>query len=831
MYLRLVRLTRYKRLMLANIQSLEWTPTKNLMLIIGSNGSGKSSLLAELSPLPSHHSQFEKGGSKTVHCSYKGSTYELNSVYDKGTGHHSFIRDGVELNEGRTYQIQLDLVNQEFNGLDDEIQDMLTGRTKFTQLPVNKRREWLTRMSPVDLSFAFHLLARINEAGKAQKNVVDHLTKRLSNENIDMLDASEITRLSQERSRLTDRVNELFKHRNPATKQAWAHNGAAREELDAIMQSAKSLLREYPRLTDTMRVRNEGEFSRIANDRLAKIQASQAVIDRLIEELEMVKATTPDQVEKVSPEDVQELRDRLNEHKDCIRRAKSVCENYQGIYPLSPVGVFGDPRAKLEDAFNRAYEIILTIPENETGGFSTLNAREHRDQLTAAKTKLRSIEEFIASTMRRIATLKGCEHVQCTNCSHTFVPGVDPLDIPRLEEKLRNATAAESTVSAEIKRIEEYLERFTEYAGFVNTFQQIARDHKDLELVWSALISEGGLYRNPRLAATGFVAWHSAQAALVEVEINLEHAKRIEARLQAIEAMDFDAAGFMQQRASKLEAEIHEMLIAQEAVRAQAEAYVRSGTEIQQYVINVTKLIRSYEKWRERSIAHAEWLMDQAFSNEIDATHLQLATVGNQLREAERRDTEIKLLEETVDDASDAYKDFQLLAKAMSPKGGLIGQYLFGFLQGVTQLVNTVIDEVWTYPMEVLPSKMDREDLDYKFPLRVQSGAVEAADIALGSDSQCEIVNFAFRIAKMKFMGFDDFPLYLDEFGRTFDEQHRTNLVPFISRLIELGQFQQIFYISHDLTTYGGFNQAEVVVLDPKNVTVPEAYNKNLVLI
>ena len=85
-------------------------------------------------------------------------------------------------------------------------------------------------------------------------------------------------------------------------------------------------------------------------------------------------------------------------------------------------------------------------------------------------------------------------------------------------------------------------------------------------------------------------------------------------------------------------------------------------------------------------------------------------------------------------------------------------------------------------------------------------------------------------VAMRKFMGYDEYPLILDEFGRTFDEQHRANLIPFISRLIELGVYKQIFYISHFESTHGAFNQAEIIVMDPTNVTVPEVYNKNVVV-
>jgi len=82
----------------------------------------------------------------------------------------------------------------------------------------------------------------------------------------------------------------------------------------------------------------------------------------------------------------------------------------------------------------------------------------------------------------------------------------------------------------------------------------------------------------------------------------------------------------------------------------------------------------------------------------------------------------------------------------------------------------------------------------------------------------------------MKFLKLHDMPLYLDEFGSTFDEQHRQNLIPFVNRMLELGQVEQIFFISHFNSTHGAFNQAEVCVLDPTNITVPKTYNQHVTL-
>ncbi len=68
-------LEQYKRLMLSDIQRFEYNPRNNMQLIIGSNGSGKSSVLEEMTPLPAHHSNFAKGGRKTFAAVHRGVEY------------------------------------------------------------------------------------------------------------------------------------------------------------------------------------------------------------------------------------------------------------------------------------------------------------------------------------------------------------------------------------------------------------------------------------------------------------------------------------------------------------------------------------------------------------------------------------------------------------------------------------------------------------------------------------------------------------------------------------------------------------------------------------
>ena len=50
-------------------------------IIIGSNGSGKSSIMKELTPLPGNHKQFSKNGYKIIFLEFNGEFYKLTNDF------------------------------------------------------------------------------------------------------------------------------------------------------------------------------------------------------------------------------------------------------------------------------------------------------------------------------------------------------------------------------------------------------------------------------------------------------------------------------------------------------------------------------------------------------------------------------------------------------------------------------------------------------------------------------------------------------------------------------------------------------------------------------
>jgi energy-coupling factor transporter ATP-binding protein EcfA2 len=133
MIIRKLILKGYKRLFLNNIDYLEYTPESNIQILLGSNGSGKSSVLNMLNPLPADiKKEFREDGYKYIEITHRNREYIISSNY-KDKNKHSFIVDGLELNTGGTKKVQLDLAYEHFK-INPSINNILLGLDSLTTM-------------------------------------------------------------------------------------------------------------------------------------------------------------------------------------------------------------------------------------------------------------------------------------------------------------------------------------------------------------------------------------------------------------------------------------------------------------------------------------------------------------------------------------------------------------------------------------------------------------------------------------------------------------------------------------------------------------------------
>jgi hypothetical protein len=156
MFIESLTLVGYKRLLLNDIREFVYEPHSTVQLILGTNGSGKSSVLAELSPMPGDKNDFAKDGMKKIRLRKRGVTYILTSTFNPSPK-HSFVEIigdvEKEHNSGGTEKVQLNLIWEIFK-IDNAIHELMRGADKFTLMGPGKRREWITRLSVADYDFA-----------------------------------------------------------------------------------------------------------------------------------------------------------------------------------------------------------------------------------------------------------------------------------------------------------------------------------------------------------------------------------------------------------------------------------------------------------------------------------------------------------------------------------------------------------------------------------------------------------------------------------------------------------------------------------------------------
>lgn len=241
----LYELKGYHRIMLSAGDHIVIKPQEIVQLIVGTNGSGKSSLLAELSPLPAVSAHFAKGGFKRIHYTHRGSRYELTSDFkDGGAGHHDFICDGVELNTGHTGKAQAELARLHF-GYTADLHALLTGQTRFTKMGPAKRREWIQRLSTVDYRYAIGVYSKLAKKARDTSGSLNRVNSRLTQEmnNLKMIEGDDVATMEARVHTLRHEVNLMLTTQDPNAPQLLTAQGKLRSLMEEAEQLSQQILK------------------------------------------------------------------------------------------------------------------------------------------------------------------------------------------------------------------------------------------------------------------------------------------------------------------------------------------------------------------------------------------------------------------------------------------------------------------------------------------------------------------------------------------------------------------------------------------------------------
>lgn len=817
-------LHKYKRLMLNNIGHIEVTPQNIYQLILGTNGSGKSSLLKEASPLPAIRNNFNKGGYKEIQLEFDGYLYKLTSDFSKGNNHF-FLRqpinvqsdDWEDLNPGNTISVQKELVESIFN-ITPMIHELMTGETPFTEMVPNKRREWITKVSDVDFTYAIGVFKSLKTKARDLQGALKHSKGRITGETNRLMAIGDLELIEDEYNRLHNEITILIGSKdNDISPQGY-------------ISQIEAGLADIDKLSRTILKTN------LVNPSIENFKS----LEDLDNHINGLKTSVG-----VKQGDKATLTSQLLDYQDILKDSKDIGDLDSGSLNVELVGLknkrhklfeslrmYREFKSDASIAFNSLSECIDSIcsilgimesdPDNQ---YDKLKIEKAREKLTDLKSKENRLANAISSRQSKLDHLLSLKEETCPKCNHVWVPGISDTEQKLLEQDLTKFTTLHEQFVNDIKGLNSYLELAEEYSGHLYRLRSYTHKYPELDVLWGEILLTDALKENPK----GII--NSIYLFKDDLLIHKEK-QSLEERIKYLESLLKDEAGLghlkqIKERVGALEARIEtltkEIIDDEERVRLFT-TYRNNIYKIYQLNESLDKTLENLKVYRENQV---KYIRNTLIEKNLVEHQNRMSVVRAKQSEKQTLEGIIADLKRDVINLERDESIYTALAKELSPVDGLIAEQMKGFINGIVKHVNQIISKVWTYDLEVIPCGTENGDLDYRFPLLIRSNGVEniTPDISKGSEAQVEMINQAFRLVFMSYLRLEGYPIYLDEFGGAFDEQHRMNAVEFIKYLGETNSYSQIFLISHYMAQFGAIQQADILVLDESNIHIPQAHN------
>tara|TARA_B100001057_G_scaffold463613_1_gene517972 strand:+ start:191433 stop:193922 length:2490 start_codon:yes stop_codon:yes gene_type:complete len=821
-----VYLEGYNRLKLNKVNSIKITASELIQLIIGTNGSGKSSLQEQINCWVADRKDFKVGGKKIVKLEHNSSIYETRQYFHKKNSTFEFIVDGQNINEGETGAVQKELIKIHF-GLDQEIVDLFLGKLRFTRMNPTQRREMLTRISGLDLTYAIGLFKRVASAGRDVMGAKKVLDKRLVNETANVWKEEDWNQWKGIQDRLSSTLTQLMGYTNSSVRNFSEVDRQFQDHASRMHNLVDKHLDEYMAFKP-LAIEEHNIFS-LADyqDKLSELNGSRSGLmtnrDIIMGELDDLQKELEDLRQYESIDAVKWARIKEESELE-LEKLKSKSERFSWMN-------FDNEYIALLDEVR---DTLMKFLDGKTSiDFKGQMDRATYDQrvleLTEQKHQHVRAESALDRMRHRVSDIEEAKKEECPKCKYIFIPGVSEKEAEELKEKIAKGVKYLEESEKLIATLEEETKNYEQCEINMRDFRNIINGFMMFRGVWKEVIGDEVLYNDPM----------NVLHYLGDAEQDLLNMRRIseletqifDAEKKLIKAGESSGVNSRLESIAKRESSLTNKLnAAMEALEEleKTRTYLQSNHKRADFVTRaeqaISKMIADYEElFNERLEAMRELRLQE----DIALHQQKLATVTKTIQEQETQRGILRDLEAQSAILEEDLELWKLLSSALSPTSGLIAEQLLGFIHQFSDSLNKIIDKVWSHDLEVLPCKGNGENLDYKFPLRVDGGDPQA-DIAMCSTGQADIIDFAFILVAMSYLGMEDYPLYTDELGSSFDEEHRENLQRFLKLLIDSSHCSQLWTISHAYAVQNSLGACETCVVDKSNITVPSKYNEHV---
>ncbi len=794
----------YNLLFLNNIKEIIFTPTKKTNLILGTNGSGKSSLLKELSPLVFDKKHFGENGYKEVHIEHNNKMYILTQEGNKC----SFKENGVELNASANRKVQSTLVKEKLK-YDTDYHKLFLGITNFTTMSPSERKEWLIRLSNVNYDYSLGYFKRLLSRDRDIRGTIKILNSKLMEDRVNLL---------------TDEIKLKYKEDLKAVSML----------IDTMLENKEKIAfnnNDYNKMLESMILVNNSLISKISTDVVLKdIDFELSKVTNSIEHLEKdneikIKQLHEAKQFKDNNSAVEKsLQDSLLKNKNDIEKLSSKLR--LSYVTLSNTAIINTINLIKEKMFNILSDI------------STLNVNLSLEEAVDLSKNILTLENFKSATEIKILNLenelkisrdKKDESVTCNKCDNVFNPYYTIEKEKELTLSIEKNRSLLTEAINKLKTLSELNNNYLNKQNLIAEFYSLFSGNNFL----SGYITEVIANFNIQTASMQILKELDYEFNILEEYYNKifileEDSRKIKEELDKIKLftnlrkdnnLDYD----------KLNTEVsnnNQTLISLKKYLSNLNNDKIIKQNLKTLSLKYISLLKSQEESLENEIKKEK-------NNLLEDIISQCRTIKfdleDKIKKSDLLEDRLKILEKDIKELENKSRLLKSAIEALSPSGGLIADSILSFIKNLVTDMNYIINSIWSYDLEIKACDLENGDLDYKFPV-VSDSRGFTEDVGLTSSSMKEVIDLAFKIVAMKYSSMEDYPLFLDEFGRTMDMSHRVRAYSAIDN-VSSGIFSQVFIVSHFSGVYNRFSDSDTIVLDSKNISIDKKdYNSSIVI-
>lgn len=809
----------YKRFSLNNTSYFKITLLDQLQLIVGTNGSGKSSLLYALSPLPANASDYAKEGYKYIEISHNNHTYSLRSTFSPKQS-HSFIIDGRdELNKGGTASVQKELVQKHF-GITANIHELLIGNSKFTNMSPAERRSWFTLMSDVNYDYAISVYQKLKERHRDTQGAIKVLNNRIVQESTKALSELDIMRLNENVVDINNVLSYLLDQRPNVASNLMVARTALTTNTDAIITSNVDIITLIKSLRKLTRDVDVNDLDTDTIDKQSQLLSYSSRLESL-----MHIATTKHQLAKnIQSSQVDDIS-RLDE--DILKLEADIIHARSNIKTDL---LFSDATSALSELANLLpdlTDIFSVIPMNADKSICRASHADLFNKINNDKNQLQALQSKVNKVYLEVQKqehLLTHNETICPNCEYKWSRGYTATDHANLT-KLHAATVTEiEQITLVISNDTARLGDMKDYFDLYSRYNNITKITTALRPLWDRLLASDIILVDPKSIPSILGGLYEDIKTMVYIDTLITQQSELNHIVSITKGNGVKSLTDLINDIQDTELEINDT---KEKIDTLKNKVLLNNTtkEMLSRLQNQSNLLRdllnTQNKLKEDNI---DILKREAINALITDLNIKRSTIEHMVSASQIQIGVVATLNANLADLVIQEANLRLLVDGLSPVDGLIAQGMTGFINAYIGKMNKFISSVWQYPLVIQPCSMPDDkviELDYKFPLSA-NGNTAVADVALGSTAMQDIIDLAFKLVAAHYLGLATYPVYLDELGKTFDLVHRQAVTSVISNITSTSDIEQVFMVSHYSDSYGSLKNSATTVLCPANIVIPK---------